>query len=343
MQHQGICAGGNWIVDHVKTVNRLPKPGMLATILSETTSSGGSPANVLADLARFEVGLPLSGWGMVGDDADGNGLRSSFDAMGVDMRGLRKTREAPTAYTDVMNDASARERMFFHHRGANAYFAPEHVDIDKLDCRIFHLGYLLLLDAMDACNQEYGTEAARLLAALRKAGIRTSVDVVSEEGDRFAKLVPPALRHTDYLILNEIEAGNVVNVPPRHPDGRLNARALRTILERISGLGPMRCVVVHMAEGAVWWTREGEIGGAGSIDVPAGFIAGAVGAGDAFCAGVLYGLHEGWPISRCVELANASAIAALSAPGATEGLRPIGEVWKLAQCHPVSPSPLDLD
>jgi len=53
--------------------------------------------------------------------------------------------------------------------------------------RIFHLGYLLLLDALDQPDAKFGTQAARLLAAAQAAGVKTSVDVVSEDSDRFAK------------------------------------------------------------------------------------------------------------------------------------------------------------
>lgn len=342
MQRNGIAAGGNWIVDHVKTVSRLPRPGMLATIKQQSFSPGGAAANVLADLSRMRTNLPLSGWGLVGDDANGCVLRESFAAMGVDMAGVTKIANEKTAYTDVMNEPDCGQRMFFHYRGANAFFAPGHVRIENLTCRIFHLGYLLLLDAMDQPDSDYGTVAARLLAGLREAGIQTSVDVVSEDGERFAVLVPAALRHTDYLVVNEIEAGQVVGLPPRFKDGRLNPAGLINILEKLALLGPMRCIVVHMAEGAIWWNREDRsIGGLGAVNVPEGFIAGAVGAGDAFCAGILYGLHEQWPIRKAVALANAAAIAALSAPGATEGLRPLADLWELAASYPILPSPLD--
>ncbi len=343
MRREGISAAGNWIVDRVKTVDRLPGRGMLVNILDETRATGGAPANVLADLARLEVDIPLSGWGLIGDDADGALIRQTFERLKVDLRGVTTCPTAPTAYTDVMSDAAGRERMFFHHRGANARFAPAQVDIPTLTCRIFHLGYLLLLDAMDAEDPDYGTVAARLLADLRKAGIRTSVDVVSEEGDRFSRIVPPALRQCDYAIVNEIEAGRIVGLSPRRPDGRLDPDALARILERIAARGELSLVVIHMAEGAVWRDAAGRVGGEGSVDVPAGFIAGAVGAGDAFCAGVLYGLHADWPPQRCVQFGNACAIAALSAPGATEGLRPIDEVWALAAQYPTMPSPLERD
>src|SRR6202012_5078250 len=98
-------------------------------------------------------------------------------------------------------------RTFFHARGANALWSGTDLDFARTRARIFHLGYLLLLDALDEPDPKFGTKASRLLAAAQAAGIKTSVDVVSEDSDRFAKIVNPALKHVDYCILNEIEAG----------------------------------------------------------------------------------------------------------------------------------------
>jgi sugar/nucleoside kinase (ribokinase family) len=50
--------------------------------------------------------------------------------------------------------------------------------------------------------------AARLLAQMRDQGYETSLDLVSRKGDpRYQPLVLPALRHLDYLVINELEAG----------------------------------------------------------------------------------------------------------------------------------------
>jgi sugar/nucleoside kinase (ribokinase family) len=55
-------------------------------------------------------------------------------------------------------------------------------------------------------------------------------------------------------------------------------------------------------------------------------IASTVGAGDAFCAGVLYGLHEGWPTLQCLDLGHLAAAACLGHETTTGGLRPVGEL-----------------
>jgi sugar/nucleoside kinase (ribokinase family) len=51
-----------------------------------------------------------------------------------------------------------------------------------------------------------------------------------------------------------------------------------------------------------------------------GLIAGTVGAGDALAAGVLYGLHEGWPMGRSLELGACTAAASLLDPTCSGGI-----------------------
>jgi sugar/nucleoside kinase (ribokinase family) len=336
----GIAAAGNWIVDRVKTVDCLPGRGMLANILGETVSPGGAPANVLADLARLGTPYPLVGLGMVGADANGDYLRETFADLGVDTSRLVASSEAPTSYTDVMNDAATGDRVFYHHRGANARFAPEHVPIAPLSCRIFHLGYLLLLDAMDAPDPECGTVAARLLRDVRAAGILASVDVVSEEGDRFRSIVPPALKHTDYLIINEIEAGRITGRQVRDAGHTLDADALTAAVEALLGMGGMAMVAIHMPEGYYVQERSGRRHAGGSLHLPSGYIVGAVGAGDAFCAGMLHGLHEGWPLPACADLGSCCAAACLAMSGASEGLRPLDDILALGRRFPRRPAPV---
>ena len=79
----------------------------------------------------------------------------------------------------------------------------------------------LLLDALDERDTRFGTKAARLLAAAQAAGVKTSVDVVSEDSDRFPKIVRPALKHVDYCILNEIEASKTTGFSIRQSDGQV--------------------------------------------------------------------------------------------------------------------------
>ena len=61
----GILAGGNFIIDHVKIIDEYPAENMLATILEESSSNGGGPYNVLRDLSAMGVSFPREAAGLV--------------------------------------------------------------------------------------------------------------------------------------------------------------------------------------------------------------------------------------------------------------------------------------
>ena len=64
--------------------------------------------------------------------------------------------------------------------------------------------------------------------------------------------------------------------------------------------------------------------------MPASEIAGANGAGDAFAAGMLYGIHEGWTAADSISLAHASAATSLRSIATTGSVASWQECLKLA-------------
>ena len=100
-------------------------------------------------------------------------------------------RQGTTSYTLVMADEVSKQRSFYQCRGANADFCEADIDWDRLDVDMLHIGYILLLDALDAPDGEYGTKMARLLHTARQRGIKTSIDVVTEASERFGRIVSP--------------------------------------------------------------------------------------------------------------------------------------------------------
>src|SRR3989454_4652073 len=308
----GLLAGGNWIIDQVKIIDVYPQPEQLGNIRGQSQGTGGAPYNVLIDLATSGAPFPLFGAGLVGKDSLGQQILDDCRCHQIDVRYLTTTSKAPTSYTDVMTEQGHGRRTFFHARGANALWRGADLDFTRTRSRIFHLGYLLLLDALDGPDGRYGTRAARLLAAAQAAGIKTSVDVVSEDSDRFAKIVCPALKHVDYCILNEIEAGKTTGFKIRPADGSLDTVALRHASGALLQQGVRELVLIHFPEGAFARTRKGEDIWQPSVKLPDKFVAGTAGAGDAFCAGVLLGLHEGWDLTQCLHAGVCVAAASLS-------------------------------
>jgi sugar/nucleoside kinase (ribokinase family) len=230
-----------------------------------------------------------------------------------------------------MTEQGGGRRTFFHARGANALWRGADLNFSKTKARIFHLGYLLLMDALDEPDEQYGTKAARMLASAQAAGLKTSVDVVSEDSDRFSKIVGPALKHVDYCILNEIEAGKTTGFKIRQDDGRLDTVAVRHAAGALLQRGVRELAVIHFPEGGFARTRKGEDVWQPSLKLPANYIAGTAGAGDAFCAGVLLGLHEGWALSKCLLTAVCVAAGSLSHETCTSGVKTLRASLALAR------------
>jgi sugar/nucleoside kinase (ribokinase family) len=324
-----IVVAGNIIVDRFYPIAGYPDRGQLTTILDGIGQSvGGAVCNVGIDLKRLMPDTDVCALGLVGEDEDGEFALSVMRDAGVDvsMTGRRGT----TSFTAVMSDSVTNERTFFQYRGANALLSEDSFDWDRLDCDILHAAYILLLDALDEEDGEYGTKMARLLAHSKERGIRTSIDVVSETGTRFSRLVPPALRYTDLCVINEIEAGQTTGIPLRDEDGSLIFAHVKPCLRALFELGVGEWAVIHCPEGGFGMDKAGRFAASGKIPTPPGYIKSKVGAGDAFCAGVLSAAHRGMTLSEAVRLGNAAAMVSLSVPGATEAMRTVGECLRAA-------------
>ena len=322
---RGIISAGNWLSDTIKFISHYPAVGNLVTIEKIDQGFGGCAHNVLADLARMQTGIPLYAGGCVGKDALGNEIFSTCEKLGIDAEGICRV-DAATSYTDVMADMSNGTRTFFHHRGANALFGPEHIEKITAEAKIFHLGYLLLLDRMDAKDEEYGIMAARVLDGLQKRGYKTSVDVVSEEGNRFREVILPCLPYMDYFIVNEVEAGACVGRNLRDEAGNILLDEVKAAARFLMDKGVSEAVAIHFPEGGFALRKSGEECFVSSFRVESKDIVSSVGAGDAFCAAMLYALHEELPLSKSLRVANAAARFNLFSATSTDGAPTIAEI-----------------
>jgi sugar/nucleoside kinase (ribokinase family) len=329
-QRSGIIAAGNWIVDHVKLIDTWPAQETLAIIGRETQGMGGAPPNVLAGLARLGAKFPLSGAGIVGHDAAGDWILEQCAKLGIDTRLMSRTNEGPTSYTDVMNVESTGRRTFFHQRGVNALLGPESIDLASSSAKLFHLGYLLLLDRLDQPGKSKGTAAAELLDHASHLGFVTSVDVVSEESDRYPRIVLPALPYVDLVFLNEFEAGHIFSTEIR-ANGEIDANVLLKIAQALIRAGVRQWVIIHFPEGVLAVSNQNKPIFQPSVRFPAEKIIGSTGAGDAIAAGILFGFHDDLPMEKCLTIGVCAAAASLRHPSATEGVEAVEECLRLGQ------------
>ena len=327
--NKGIAVAGTTVLDILYPIQGFPRPGELTNIVGDMSrSTGGCMCNDIMDLAALDPSLPLTALGRVGMDEAGDYMLSRLRAcpsINLD----QVVRAGTTSFTLVMADEVSKQRSFYYCKGASADFCEADIDWDALQADILHVGYILLLDALDAPDEAYGTKLARLLHTAKQRGIRTSIDVVTEAGERFRHLVVPALKYTDYCVINETEAQATTGVRLVDDAGKLLRRNLPEALARMKALGVSTWAVIHSPEGGFGLDERDNYVQLPGLRLPEGYIKGSVGAGDAFCSGVLYAAWKGMDLAAALELGTAAAACSLSQPGSTEGMRDYDAAMKL--------------
>ena len=332
-ERHGIAVLGNIIVDCVKLVDFYPEKGMLSNISSLSMAVGGCAPNTGIDIAKIDPRMTVSVYGRVGNDENGKLLVNEMIKNGVDASGVITSSTAPTSFSDVITVSKTGERTFFHHRGANAEFSPEDINLSHLGCKMLHIGYILLLDSFDEAEAEYGTVMAKFLKQASDEGIETSFDLVSDSRGGFAEKVIPVLKYTDNAFMNEIEGSGVSGIPARDESGKLIIENVKATMEIILSKGVKRRVILHCPEACFCLNASGEFTIVPSLKLDPEYIKGTVGAGDAFCAGCLYAIYQGYTDKEMLEFASGSAACSLSSKDAISGMRDKDFIRDLIKNH----------
>lgn len=318
---KGIVIAGNIIVDVLNIIDKYPDKTMLGNVLSTERAVGGCVSNTIIDLAKIDPDLFLTAIGKVGNDENGRFVVSKIQSAGVDVSKISVSSSQPTSSTHVMSEKETGERTFFYAKGANGEFSIDDIDVDSLECNIFHIGYLFLLDALDEEDKEYGTKMARLLDMISKKGIKTSIDAISSAHDDYDKKIIPSLKYCDYAIMNEIESAMVSKLSARNSDGTLNIKNIEETMKMFIDCGVREKVIIHASEAGFLMGKDKKMITVPSLQLPDGFIKGSVGAGDAYAAGSLYGLYKGYDDVKILEFASCCAAMSLSEADSISGMK----------------------
>ena len=340
-ERRGVLSAGTFCVDFNKSIARWPEEDTSNEVLAIDRQNGGSGSNMAFDLKRLDPDFPVEAMGVVGDDDLGRFLFHQCDAHGVDRAALQALPGGATMSVDAFNVASNGRRTHFYHQGVAAEMTPDHFDFSQTRARIFHLG---LPGAHKAMDRPWRGDANGWVAVLRKArasGLAANLELMTTRADRLAELGRPCLPHLDWIIVNDYEIGALSGIETRRSDGSTDPAQVSRALEAVLALGVTRGAAAHFPEGALFRGADGSGAALGSLAMPQDAIVGANGAGDAFAAGMLYGLHEQWRIEECLALAHACAAASMRAVSTTAGVATVAECLALAKQCGFRPLALD--
>jgi sugar/nucleoside kinase (ribokinase family) len=317
----GVVCVGSVIVDLGKVIDSYPALDHLATIEEVSVSTGGPALNMAVDLRQLGAGFPVAMIGAVGDDEHGRYVLGECARLGIDTSGIQTLDGVATAFTDAMVERGSGRRTFFVHNGASGVFDAATADIEGAPARILHAGAPGLHATLDAHSPD-GNGWTELLRRAQAAGMHTNMELVDLEQEHQVELSSPCLPFLDSIIINELEAGALtgLDAPAPDADGAVDWDTLEEMTIRLLERGVSTLAVVHFPAGCVAASADGRTWRQGSVLVPQEHIRSTTGAGDAFAAGVLFGIHEGWPVEECLRLGSASAGASIRSPHTSAGI-----------------------
>ncbi len=329
IKRNGIVIAGSLIADVYYKIETYPKEGQLAN-MRETEWHVGGTGNMIQDLARLDPEVPLEVSALIGNDHRGNMVMDKLSRYpNIYLNHVKRSGKTPVTF--VMNALDSGERTFFFNPAACDEYSINDIDWDNLKGSIFHLEYILIMEKMDEEDAEYGTHGARILHEARKRGMQTSIDVVSRPKKQAQKIIASALRYTDYCSINEVEAEVATGIDLTSSEEALEAGA-ESAVRKLKEFGVAKWAVIHSPKRSYGLDCEkDQFMTVSSLELPDGFIKGNNGAGDAYCAGIIYGVQRGDTLEDAMKLATACAACSLSEEGGSGGMRCYEEVMELAR------------
>lgn len=255
---------------------------------------GGSAAITAHNLAALgaRVGLITA----LPEDLFGAFCMEQLHAAGVDLAQRVLSCES-TGVTVLLQHAAFRRA--FTYPGSAGKLRLADLDLAYLSrARHFHLSSFFL-------QRELRDDVPRLFATLKLAGLTISLDTNDDPWDAWSGPIFESLRYVDILMPNEREACRLAGVKEIE-------RAIGILRRAVPVL-----VVKRAAQGAVVFHGGERLARPGIAVTPHD----AVGAGDSFNAGFLYGYINRQPLAQCLELGNLAGAYSTTQPGGTAAFR----------------------
>ena len=282
-----------------RPVTRIPPKQDVDLIEEIRLTVAGTAAGTSVDLAK--LGASVLAMGAVGEDAAGDFIVDTMGRYGIDTSGLTRKSGVQTSAT-MLPIRPNGERPALHVLGANAQLTEDDVDLDAIrGARHLHFGGTYLMPKLD------GEPTARILRAAKAHGVTTTLDLIAIDRPDLLDVLAPALPYVDYFMPGLDEARMICGLTDRQD-------VIRFFLDR--GVG--YTVFKMGAEGSSIAGRDLD----GEIRIAAfeTSVVDSTGCGDAYCAGFIVGLLQGWDVARAGRLGTAAAALVITGLGSDAGI-----------------------
>lgn len=279
-----------------------PAFGQAERLVEDARLTVGGSGSIMA-CAAARLGLRTAIAAAVGDDLFGRFMLDALRERGVDTSAIVVDPELRTGLTVIL--ARPGDRAILTFPGAISALRPEQVDRALLArARHVHVASFFLQDALAA-------GLAPLLASVREQGGSTSLDPNWDPREGWGGGLHELLPGLDVLLPNAIEACRIAGCDdPREAAARLAAAGPSVVVK----LGPAGALAARDGQPLI---EAKPPGGIVTVD--------AVGAGDAFDAGLLAGCLSGRSLEHALALACACGTLSTRAAGGTAGQPTLAE------------------
>jgi ribokinase len=286
-----IVGFGALNVDKLCHVNRIAHGGEESFILSINEAAGGSAANTIVGLARLEIKTGFVG--KVANDHEGQLLLNDFRREGVNTDGIKVVKQGRSGNVTAFIDKTG-ERALYVHPSVNDTLTLKEIDLEYAERAEF-----LHLASMDEKPFRAQSQLVEMLP-----NVNISLDpgeIYARKG--LAKLVP-ILKRCSVFMPSEKELRILTSKHFREGAAILLEHGVSVVAVK---LGRKGCYVTNGKESHLIEPFDAK-----PVD--------KTGAGDAFCAGFLYGLVKRKDLYECGRLGNFVASRCIEKTGARAGL-----------------------
>lgn len=286
-------------MDRVYRLSRMPRPGSGTHILESARVGGGVEANVAAALARLGVKTGLVS--RVGDDADGAWALDDLQQWGVETTRVLAVTGQATDYCLVWV-APDGERML-----ACDNPSLRHMRLEQQDRTYLAAAQILFLSGFVPAPL-----ALEVLELAHASGLQIVFDLPDSFDDLAARGLDRAafgrlLPKIDLLVTNHLGLTSY-----------LELEQAQVAFETFGRRFPKTGIAMTMGAKGAWLRYAGRTVYVEAFEVP---VVDTTGAGDAFHAGLIYGLlEETWPLYEAGRFASALAALSCTVLGARDGL-----------------------
>jgi len=292
-------------VDKLFLVEQIAKEDEESSIIDFSEACGGSAANTIVGLAR--LGLETGYIGKVARDHEGKLLRDDFDKEKVNTRGIVVTESGRSGVVMCFVDKKG-ERAMYIDPGVNNSLKLEEIDPAYANSTTFvHFSSFV--------GQEAFHVQKKLITSL-SSEIKVSLDPGDLYADKGLNALKPMIKRCHVFFPNEHELKILTGEEYERGAEILLNEGVRIVAVK---LGPKGCYVTDGKEKHLIPRYPVKV-----VDT--------TGAGDAFCAGFLYGLIKGKGLEQCGRIGNFVASKCIEKIGARTGLPHLAELPKNLQC-----------